>query len=145
MIISDFGHGPTRSLSKENSEAFAGYLQIGLGPGKESSSDREVIGMPEFSNPFTVKKSEKKLTKEELIRSIRFMVAAEFEAVQMYVQTAESTDDKLAAEVLMDIADEEKVHAGEFLRLLKELDPREQDFLDEGADEVEEMMEELED
>jgi rubrerythrin len=37
------------------------------------------------------------------------MVAAEFEAVQvqLYMQLAESTDNKLAKEVLKDIADEE--------------------------------------
>jgi rubrerythrin len=35
------------------------------------------------------------------------MTAAEYEAVQMYMQLAESTDNKLAIEVLRDIADEE--------------------------------------
>jgi rubrerythrin len=54
------------------------------------------------------------------------MIAAEYEAIQMYMQLAESTDNKLAIEVLKDIADEERVHAGEFLRLLKELDPEEE-------------------
>jgi len=39
-----------------------------------------------------------------------------------------------------DIADEERVHAGEFLRLLKELAPDEQKFYDEGAEEVEEEI-----
>jgi len=48
---------------------------------------------------------------------------------------------KLAQEVLKDIADEEKVHAGEFLRLLKELAPDEQKFYDEEAQEVEEEIE----
>jgi rubrerythrin len=43
------------------------------------------------------------------------MIAAEYEATQMYVQLAESTDNKLAVAVLKDIADEEIVHAGEFL------------------------------
>lgn len=43
-----------------------------------------------------------------------FMVAAEYEAIQLYMQLAESTDNKLAVEVLKDIADEERVHAGEF-------------------------------
>jgi len=52
------------------------------------------------------------------------MVAAEYEAIQLYMQLAESTDNKLAIEVLKDIADEERVHAGEFLRLLHELAPR---------------------
>ena len=62
--------------------------------------------MPEFGNPFSGMKAERNLTKEELIRAIRFMVAAEYEAVQLYMQLAESTDDKLAKEVLIDIADE---------------------------------------
>jgi len=36
------------------------------------------------------------------------MVAGEYEATQMYMQLAESTDNKLAVEVLKDIADEER-------------------------------------
>jgi rubrerythrin len=71
------------------------------------------------------------------------MVAAEYEAVQLYMQLAESTDDKLAIEVLKDIADEERVHAGEFLRLLKHLAPDEEEMYEEGYEEVEEMMEKL--
>jgi len=46
------------------------------------------------------------------------MVAAEYEAIGLYMQLAESTDNQLAIEVLKDIADEERVHAGEFFRLL---------------------------
>jgi rubrerythrin len=99
--------------------------------------------MPEFSNPFTVLKSDRKLTHEELVRAIRFMIAAEYEAIQLYQQTAESTDNKLAREVLIDIANEEKEHVGEFLRLLRELDPNEENFYKEGYEEVEEMMAKL--
>lgn len=99
--------------------------------------------MPEFGNPFSGLSSDRKLTREELIRAIRFLIAAEFEAVQLYVQLAESTDNKLAREVLMDIANEEKVHAGEFLRLLMELDPEEEEFYKEGYKEVEEIIEKL--
>ena len=99
--------------------------------------------MPEFGNPFSVLKEGRKLTKEELIRAIRFMIAAEYEAVQLYTQLAESIDDELAIEVLKDIADEELVHAGEFLRLLKELAPEEEKFYEDGAREVEEEIEKL--
>ncbi|MFO7859957.1 MAG: ferritin family protein [Desulfosalsimonas sp.] len=99
--------------------------------------------MPEFSNPFTLLKNDRKLTAQELIRSIRFMIAAEYEAIQLYQQTAESTDNELAKKVLLDIADEEKEHAGEFLRLLRELDPDEEKFYKEGYGEVEEMIAEL--
>jgi rubrerythrin len=99
--------------------------------------------MPEFCDPFSVMKGDRKLTHEELVRAIRFMIAAEYEAIQLYQQTAESTDNKLAKEVLLDIADEEKEHAGEFLRLLRELDPDEEKFYKEGYEEVEEMIAKL--
>jgi rubrerythrin len=96
--------------------------------------------MPEFGMPFSGMSKDKKITESELVRAIRFMIAAEYEAVQLYMQLAESTDNRLAQDVLKDIADEERVHAGEFLRLLKELDPEEQRFYDEGAKEVEEEI-----
>ena len=97
--------------------------------------------MPDFGNPFSGLAKDRKVTSEELIRAIRFMVAGEYEAIQLYMQLAESTDNKLAQEVLKDIADEERVHAGEFLRLLKELAPDEEKFYAEGAKEVEEEIE----
>ncbi len=96
--------------------------------------------MPEFSNSFTVLKNDRKLTRQELVRAIRFMVAAEYEAIQLYQQTAESTDNALAKKVLTEVADEEKEHAGEFLRLLRELDPREEAFYRKGYKEVEEVI-----
>ena len=99
--------------------------------------------MPDFGHPFSGLAKDRKLTKAELIRSIRFMISAEYEAIQLYMQLAESTDNKLAIEVLKDIADEERVHAGEFLRLLKELDPEEEKFYEEGAEEVEEEIEKM--
>ena len=45
--------------------------------------------------------------------------------------------------MLKDIADKERVHAGEFLRLLKHLAPDEEKFYDEGGEEVEELIEKL--
>ncbi len=99
--------------------------------------------MPDFGTPFAGLAHGRKVTHEELIRAVRFMVAAEYEAIQLYTQLAESTDNKLATEILRDIADEERVHAGEFLRLLHELAPDEQSLYDEGADEVEDEIEKL--
>jgi rubrerythrin len=95
------------------------------------------IDMPVFGTPFSGLANDRKLTDEELVRAIRFMVSAEYEATQLYMQLAESTDNKLAVEVLKDIADEERVHVGEFLRLLHELAPDEKKFYAEGAKEVE--------
>jgi Mn-containing catalase len=71
------------------------------------------------------------------------MVAAEYEAVQLYMQLAESTDNALAQAVLKDIADEEIVHAGEFMRLLVELAPEEATFYAEGQQEVQEIIDRL--
>jgi rubrerythrin len=96
--------------------------------------------MPGFGTSFSGLANDRKLSDTELVRAIRFMVAAEYEATQMYMQLAESTDNKLAVDVLKDIADEERVHAGEFLRLLRELAPDEEKFYAEGAKEVEEEI-----
>jgi len=96
--------------------------------------------VPDFVNAFSGMHAERKLTPEELVRAIRFMVAAEYEAVQVYIQLAESIDNALAIKVLREIADEELVHAGEFLRLLKELAPGEGQFYQQGAKEVEEKI-----
>jgi len=96
--------------------------------------------MPEFSNPFSILENSRKLTDSELVRAIRFMIAAEYEAIQLYQQTAESTGNELAKTVLIDIANEEKEHAGEFLRLLRALDPEEEKFYRQGCEEVEEMI-----
>ena len=103
-------------------------------------NNKEDNKMPDFGNSFSGLKKERKLTEQELIRSIRFMVAAEYEAIQLYMQLAESIDNKLAIEVLKDIANEEKVHAGEFLRLLKQLSPDEEEFYAQGAKEVEDEI-----
>lgn len=97
--------------------------------------------MPEFGSPFSGLALDRKVTEAELVRAIRFMVAAEYEAIQLYMQLVESTENKLAQEVLKDIADEERVHAGEFLRLLYHLAPDEEEFYKEGFEEVEEEIE----
>lgn len=96
--------------------------------------------MPDFATAFTGMNSERKLSHGELVRAIRLMVADEYEAIQVYTQLAESIDNELAKEVLLDIADEERVHAGEFLRLLQELDPAEAGFYAKGAAEVEDVI-----
>ncbi len=99
--------------------------------------------MPEFCSALPSAKAGEKLTKSELIRAIRFMIAAEYEAIGLYTQLADSTDCKKAKAVLADIADEERVHAGEFLRLLEELEPNESMHYKNGAQEVEELLEKL--
>lgn len=99
--------------------------------------------MPDFGTPFAGLAHGRKLNHEELVRAVRFLVAAEYEAIQLYMQLAESTDEPLARAVLKDIADEERVHAGEFLELLRHLAPDEEEFYARGAAEVRELRDEL--
>ncbi|MDD1676096.1 MAG: rubrerythrin [Methanomicrobiales archaeon] len=96
--------------------------------------------MPDFATAFTAKASERILTHNELVRAIRLNVADEYEAIQVYTQLAESIDHPIARAVLLDIANEEKVHAGEFLRLLSILAPDESGFYQQGANEVDTMI-----
>jgi rubrerythrin len=99
--------------------------------------------MPEFLNPFSGKVPDRKLTKSELIRAVRLDLAAEHEAVHLYMSHADATDDALAKKVFVDIANEERVHAGEFARLLQILTGDEDALLKEGAEEVDELAEEI--
>jgi rubrerythrin len=56
--------------------------------------------MPDFGTPFSVLAQKQPVTHEELIRAVRLMVAAEYEAVQLYTELAESTYNTLAIDVL---------------------------------------------
>lgn len=99
--------------------------------------------MPDFGSPFAGLGIDRKMTDEELVRAVRFAVAAEYEAVQLYMQIAEATDNDLARVVMKEVADEERVHAGEFLKLLYHLAPDEERLYAEGFREVEEKIGEL--
>jgi rubrerythrin len=92
--------------------------------------------MPEFVNPFSGMVPGRKMTLNELIRALRLNLAAEEEAVHAYQAHADATDNELAKAVLLDIADEERVHAGEFQRLITLLVEDEAELLAEGAAEV---------
>ena len=99
--------------------------------------------MPEFVNPFSGTVPDRKLTKSELIRAIRLNVAAEHEAIHLYMAHADATDHALAKEVLIDIANEEREHVDEFNRLLDILTGDEAEWLAEGREEVDEVLAEL--
>ncbi len=97
--------------------------------------------MPEFANPFSGKIPERKLTKSELIRAIRLNIAAEHEAVHLYMAHADATDNAVARKILIDIANEEREHIGEFMVLLDILtDGEEAEWLASGREEVHEML-----
>lgn len=99
--------------------------------------------MPEFANPFIGRVPDRKLTTEELIRAIRLDLAAEEEAIHQYMAQADAAEHQLAQKVLIDIANEERQHAGEFLRLLQILTGDEDKWLAVGAGEVDETAAEV--
>ena len=99
--------------------------------------------MAEFINPFSGVTPDRKLTKRELTRALRMALAAEEEAIHLYEALADATDDKLAAAVLQDVANEEREHAGEFQQLLNKLLPDEKELMADGAGEVDEMEEKV--
>lgn len=98
---------------------------------------KKVLKEVQFGTPFSGNISPKKLTTEETVRAIRFSIAAEYEAIQLYTQLAESIDDVYTIKVLQDISNEEKVHVGELLKVLDKLDPTEKEHYTDGWQEAE--------
>ncbi len=98
--------------------------------------------MPAFPNPFAAN-VERKMSNEELMQALRHDIAGELEAIFLYDAHCQATDDPAAKAVLADIRDEEKVHVGELITLMRYLDPKEADFFLEGEEEVNEMLESL--
>ena len=99
--------------------------------------------MADFVNPFSGMTPDRMMTDRELARAIRLALTAEHEAIHLYQSLADATDHPLAKAVLQDIANEERVHAGEFQRLLSILLGDEDDWMAAGADEVDEIAESL--
>lgn len=96
--------------------------------------------MPNFANPFTAN-VQRKMNKEELIQALRLDVAGELEAIYLYDAHVQATDDPRAKAVLEDIRDEEKVHMGELVTLMRTLDPKEAELFLHGEKEVKELLE----
>jgi rubrerythrin len=96
--------------------------------------------MPKFENPFSGMKADRKLTKEETIRAIRFAIAAEYEAIQLYMQLAESISNDKAKKTLKSISDEEVVHVGELQGLLLEIAPEEKELYKKGVKEYKKLV-----
>ena len=98
--------------------------------------------MPSFGDPF-IANVDKKMSNAELAQALRVDIAGELEAIMLYDAHYQATDDPMAKAVLADIRDEEKVHMGELITLMRHLDPKETEFFNDGQEEVEELIEEL--
>jgi rubrerythrin len=82
-----------------------------------------------------------KIKKEDIDKEIlRLGMIAELDAVNLYEQLANITEDENIKEVLLDIAKEEKTHVGEFQALLVLKDKEQMKELEEGKKEVKELM-----
>ncbi len=73
---------------------------------------------------------------------LRLAIIAELDAISLYEQLAEATDDENIKKVLLDVAKEEKTHVGEFQTLLLMMDEEQVEELEHGKEEVEELIEE---
>ena len=81
-----------------------------------------------------------KIGKEDLERELlRFAIIAELDAVNLYEEMANLTDNEDIKAVLLDVAQEEKTHAGEFQTLLLMFDEEQVQELEKGKKEVEEL------
>jgi len=92
--------------------------------------------MPGFPDPFVGNVPERNMNFEELTRAIRIDIAGELEAIHLYQAHAQATDNELVKDVLLDIANEERVHTGELLHLLDLLLADEAQLRAQGAAEV---------
>jgi hypothetical protein len=73
---------------------------------------------------------------DDMVVTLRDAITAEYEAIKIYTRMADSIGNELARKTLLSIIDEERVHAGEFLRVLQILSPEEARLYREGAGEV---------
>jgi rubrerythrin len=82
-----------------------------------------------------------RLEKEALDREIlRAAIIAELDAINLYEQMANMTRNKNIRKLLLDVAREEKTHVGEFQALLLIENKEQGKELEEGKEEVEELM-----
>jgi len=85
----------------------------------------------------------KEVKKEDLDNEIlRAGIIAELDAINLYEQMAALTKNEHIKEILLDIAKEEKTHVGEFQALLLKHDEEQVKELENGKEEVEELIDE---
>jgi rubrerythrin len=71
---------------------------------------------------------------------LRTGIIAELDAINLYEQMAALAVSKDIKRVLLDVAKEEKEHVGEFLTLLLQFDKEQEKELEEGREEVRELL-----
>lgn len=98
--------------------------------------------MVDFTHPFPGRVLGDTITKQELISALRLAVCAEEEATHLYNTIAEFVDDEKVVKIMLDVADEEQVHIGEFQKLLELTEADETEKVEEGKKEVDKKLKE---
>ena len=81
-----------------------------------------------------------RIKQEDLDKEIlRAAIIAELDAINLYEEFANMTDNKDMKAVIQDIAEEEKTHVGEFQTMLLRMDKEQAVELEKGKKEVEEL------
>jgi rubrerythrin len=68
---------------------------------------------------------------------LRVGMIAELDAINLYEQMADSSKNRMIKKLMLDVAKEEKTHAGEFLYMLKSLDKQQET---ENVNAIKEVM-----
>ena len=89
--------------------------------------------------PIDIERMKKEGLDKEILRAA---MIAELDAINLYEQMADMTQNKNIRKLLMDVAREEKTHVGEFQALLLRKDPQQKNELEEGKKEVKELLSE---
>jgi rubrerythrin len=87
--------------------------------------------------PIDLRRTKKRGLDKEILRSA---MIAELDAVSLYEQMADMTQDRDIRNLLLDVAKEEKTHVGEFQTLLLMEDKEQEEELEQGKKEVKELM-----
>lgn len=87
--------------------------------------------------PIVLDKIKQKDLNKEILRAA---IIAEMDAINLYEQMADLTDNDEVKRVLLDVAKEEKTHVGEFQALLLEQDEEQMKELEAGKMEVDEEL-----
>ncbi|MFX1492818.1 MAG: ferritin family protein [Promethearchaeota archaeon] len=75
-----------------------------------------------------------------MFKTISISILAELDAINLYEQMANLTENKDLKMVLLDLAKEEKEHIGEFQYLLLKYDKQQEKELEDGKKEVQELL-----
>ena len=87
--------------------------------------------------PFDLEKINMKDVDKQLLRDA---IIAELDAVNLYEQIAQTTENENIKKVLMDVVKEEKTHTGEFYTLLSMFHKQQVAEMEAGEKEVQELI-----